>query len=255
MALEAAGPARVGLAVAVARGHDVDEALEVTTNGVPLLVEALDDGHGGVFHRFETGPGRLEIAYRATVHGQAPIAPMVPIDNWRYLRPSRYAESDELGPFAVGEFGGLWGFVLVDAVTSWVNANVTYESGSSQPTDGATQTLLSRRGVCRDFAHLVVALLRALDIPSRVVSVYAPGLYPMDFHAVAEVLVDGAWYIVDATGLAPRQSLIRIATGRDAADTAFLTNHGAELELLELEVLAVVDELPFDDLSKPVVLR
>ena len=64
----------------------------------------------------------------------------------------------------------------------------------------------------------------------------------MEFHAVAEAYVDGAWYVVDATKLAPRQSLLRIATGRDAADTAFLTNNGAALTLGELEVTAVADE-------------
>ena len=111
----------------------------------------------------------------------------------------------------------------------------------------AGSTLMARRGVCRDFAHLVIALLRALDVPARMVSVYAPGLTPMDFHAVAEAYIDGAWWIVDATRLAPRQSMLRIATGRDAADIAFLTNHWADLKLIKLEVLAIVDALPADD--------
>ena len=114
-------------------------------------------------------------------------------------------------------------------------------------TDGAEQTLLARRGVCRDYAHLVIALLRALDVPARMVAVYAPGLSPMDFHAVAEAWVDGAWWTVDATRLAPRQSMLRISTGRDAADIAFLTNHWADLSLTRMEVLAIVDELPSDD--------
>ena len=122
------------------------------------------------------------------------------------------------------------------------------------PTDGAEQTLLARRGVCRDYAHLVIALLRALDIPARMVAVYAPGLDPMDFHAVAEAWVDDTWQVVDATALAPRQSLVRISTGRDAADTAFLTNHWADLILRELSVFAVVDELPRDDVRELVVL-
>ena len=86
-------------------------------------------------------------------------------------------------------------------------------------------------GVCRDYSHLTIALLRALDTPARLVAVYAPGCDPMDFHAVTEVAVDGRWLAVDATTLAPRQSLLRIATGRDAADTAFLTNFGGHLLL------------------------
>ncbi|MEQ1736563.1 MAG: transglutaminase family protein, partial [Rhodoglobus sp.] len=122
-----------------------------------------------------------------------------------------------------------------------------YMPGSSDSTDGAEQTLLARKGVCRDFAHLVIALLRARDVPARMVAVYAPGLTPMDFHAVAEAFVDGAWWVVDATRLAPRQSMLRIATGRDAADIAFLTNHWADLSLANMTVLAVVDELPQDD--------
>ncbi|MBO0985872.1 transglutaminase family protein, partial [Rathayibacter sp. SD072] len=117
---------------------------------------------------------------------------------------------------------------------------------------GAERTLLARRGVCRDFAHLVVALLRALDVPARLVSVYAPGLSPMDFHAVAEAWIEGEWRVVDATTLAPRQSLVRIATGRDAADTAFLSVYDGIATLGEFTVGAVVDELPDDDVREPV---
>jgi transglutaminase-like putative cysteine protease len=126
--------------------------------------------------------------------------------------------------------------------------------GSSQPTDGAVATLLSRRGVCRDYAHLVIAFLRALDVPARMVAVYAPGLDPMDFHAVAEAYVDGDWYVVDATTLAPRSTLMRIATGRDASDTAFLSTRRGVVTLNNLEVSAVSDVLPNDDIFQLVRL-
>ena len=119
-------------------------------------------------------------------------------------------------------------------MSSWVGQRVAYIPGSSRPIDGAVATLLSREGVCRDFAHLVIALLRACDTPARLVSVYAPGLQPMDFHAVAEAYIDGRWLVADATALAPRSSMVRIATGRDAADTAFLTSTGAEVRLVSL---------------------
>ncbi len=123
--------------------------------------------------------------------------------------------------------------------------------GSSRPIDGAVSTLLGRSGVCRDFAHLTVALLRANGTPARVVSVYAPGLQPMDFHAVAEACVDDAWFVVDPTCLAPRASLLRIATGADAADTAFLTVVSGAVELTKLEVGAVAEPaLPFDDVTQ-----
>ncbi len=131
-----------------------------------------------------------------------------------------------------------------------MGSNISYVSGSSRPTDGAVNTLLAREGVCRDFAHLTVALLRANDVPARVVSVYAPGLDPMDFHAVAEACVNDAWYVVDPTCLAPRSSLLRIATGADAADTAFLTVVSGSAQLDAIEVTAVVEpELPIDDVT------
>jgi transglutaminase-like putative cysteine protease len=98
----------------------------------------------------------------------------------------------------------------------------------------------------------VIAMLRACDVPARLVSVYAPGLEPMDFHAVAEAYVGGEWRVVDATLLAPRDGLVRIATGRDAADTAFLTTTGGAVTLGELTVSAITDAvLPADDITAP----
>jgi hypothetical protein len=70
----------------------------------------------------------------------------------------------------------------------------------------------------------------------------------MDFHAVCEAHVDGMWCVVDATALAPRTSLVRIATGRDAADTAFMTIVSGYAELTEMTVTAVADVLPHDDM-------
>ncbi|WP_407819008.1 transglutaminase-like domain-containing protein, partial [Staphylococcus aureus] len=89
-------------------------------------------------------------------------------------------------------------------------------------TDSAVDTLLAGAGVCRDYSHLTISLLRAVGIPARLVAVYAPGCDPMDFHAVVEANIDHVWRVVDATQLAPRSNLVRISTGRDAADTAFL---------------------------------
>ena len=135
-------------------------------------------------------------------------------------------------------------------MSSWVGSRLQYVVGSSGPTEGAVDTMLKRQGVCRDYAHLVVALLRGLDIPARLTAVYAPGLFPMDFHAVAEVAIGDTWRVVDATLLAPRSSLVRIATGRDAADTAFLSTYGGFVELLDTQVTATVDgPLPSDDVT------
>ncbi len=200
-------------------------------------------------HTLRAGPGRVTVGYQATVTGHADRPEVTEADRLSYLRPSRYAESDRLAAVARAEFGGITGAQdLLAAVSSWVGTQLSYVPGSSGPTDGAVQTLLSRQGVCRDYAHLVIALLRALDVPTRLAAVYAPGLNPMDFHAVAEALVDGDWRVVDATLLAPRSSLVRIATGRDAADTAFLSNYGGAVELVSIETTAVTDgPLPGDD--------
>lgn len=244
------------MSVACAEGVPLEsESATYLLDGVPAAHRTVIDQHGTRLHVFDVPEGRFTASYRAVIDGRAEAAPVDPVDLIRYLRPSRYCESDTLLPTAVAEFGGLSGRDLLDAVSSWVGTELSYVPGASAPTDGAVQTLLDRRGVCRDYAHLVVALLRALDVPARLASVYAPGLEPMDFHAVAEAHVEGEWQVVDATTLAPRQSLVRIATGRDASDTAFLTNHGGLLTLEELTVTATVDELPTDDVRELVQLR
>ena len=125
---------------------------------------------------------------------------------------------------------------------------VGYVAGSSSVHDSAEHTLLTGMGTCRDFAHLGVALCRAVGIPARFASVYAPGLFPMDFHAVFEVMEEGRWYAYDATDLAPRPAMVRIATGRDAADAAFASVVGGIATLELLDVTATVgDDLPVDD--------
>ncbi|MDO7881497.1 transglutaminase-like domain-containing protein [Salinibacterium soli] len=253
--LDLAGTTNLVLEAAVAESANrVAESLSIVRDGIAVAPEELVDMHGTRLHRFTSDAGRMTIEYSADVEGRSEPAPVLDLDLVTYLRPSRYCESDSLTPTARAEFSGLSGHELVAAVTQWVADRLSYVPGASLPTDGAEQTLLARRGVCRDYAHLVIALLRALDVPARMVAVYAPGLDPMDFHAVAEAFVDGEWWVVDATRLAPRQSLLRISTGRDAADTAFLTNHGSDLRLQRLEVLAIVDELPFDDGIEPIRL-
>lgn len=250
MTLSAQAPAELVLSIAASEGQRTTETLSITQSGSELPVTEIVDDRGTRLHVVGVRPGQCEIDYRVEVEGRQEPITTVPLDAIQYLRPSRYCESDTLFPTARSEFAGLQGRDLVAAVSSWVGAHLSYVPGSSAPTDGAVQTYLDRRGVCRDYAHLVVALLRALDVPARLVSVYAPGLAPMDFHAVAEALVDGVWFAVDATALAPRQSLIRIATGRDASDTAFLSSSGGWVRLLDLKVGAVVDELPTDDVRE-----
>ena len=246
-------PATVELQVAVA--GPADETLTVTLDGQQLQPEELRTDVGARLHVLHVGPGTLEVDYRAHVEGRWEPTPVLPLDASTYLRPSRYAESDRLAAVAAAELGGSDKPAdLLTAAAAFVGGRLAYVPGSSDATDGAVDTLLAGSGVCRDYAHLAVALLRARDVPARLVSVYAPGLYPMDFHAVVEALVDGAWQVVDATLLAPRSSLVRIATGRDAADTAFLSNYGGALQLDRIEVTAVADALPVDDLDELVQL-
>ena len=256
LAYQVEAPAALDLQIAVAGPPPGDERLTATVDGRPVELTELAGPVGGRHHLARVSVGLLEVAYAATVADVAPPAAVDPLDAIVFTRPSRFAESDRIAGFATAEFGGLTAPVdLLPAVSSWVGDRLAYVSGSSGPTDGAVETLVARQGVCRDFAHLTVALLRACGVPARLVAVYAPGLSPMDFHAVTEALVDGVWRVVDPTLLAPRSSLVRIATGRDAADTAFLTNQGGDLTFVDQEVSAVVEgELPDDDVAALVSL-
>ncbi|MDZ8170955.1 transglutaminase-like domain-containing protein [Microbacterium xanthum] len=255
IALDVTGPAELVFAISVSRHHTPEETLTVLLDGTPLGVDELPDAHGTRLHRVRSDSGRLELSYEADVAGTGDTDTATDTDLVTYLRPSRYAESDALAPTAAAEFAGIDpGPALLKAVSSWVGTRLSYAPGSSLPTDGAVRTLLNRRGVCRDYAHTCVALLRALGVPARLVAVYAPGLDPMDFHAVAEAWIDGAWRVVDATTLAPRATLLRIATGRDAADTAFLTVTAGGASLVSMEVSATADRLPDDDLERLVGL-
>ncbi|MFG6403450.1 transglutaminase family protein [Microbacterium sp. P04] len=225
-----------------------------TASGVPVATERLVfaqgdhlycpteivDVAGNRLHRFTGESGLLTVRYTATVSGAAAPLQTSELDTITYLRPSRYCQSDEVFAQARLQFRGLAGRELIAAVSEFVASSVAYAPGLSLGTDSAVTTLTSGQGVCRDYAHLVIALLRAMDMPARYAACYAPGLEPMDFHAVAEAYLDGAWYVIDATRLADRRSLVRIATGRDAADCAFLSYHGANLVLDRLHVDASV---------------
>lgn len=250
---------KVAMAIAAARNSGYSsfaESLSVTAGGADVPLTEVSDHHGGRFHYMEFDePTEVAVEYAATVSGRAVPEEAELADRIRYVRPSRYAESDRLLPTAYAEFGGIHGAALLHAVRNWVNGELRYISGSSRGTDGAVETLLSRRGVCRDFAHLAIALLRSKDIPARLAAVYAPGLSPMDFHAVAEAYVEGAWHVIDPTGLAPRESMLRITAGRDSSDTAFLSTVGGSLTLTQLRITAVVNgELPVEDPTRLVAL-
>ncbi|RYD81457.1 MAG: transglutaminase family protein [Verrucomicrobiaceae bacterium] len=188
-------------------------------------------------HRLSAEAGSLRVSYSATVElthehqppDDVPEMPpgLLPADVVPYLYPSRYCESDKLIRMAQKEFGKLQpGFSRVTAICNWIYENVEYLRGSTDPRTSAYDTVTERAGVCRDFAHLGIAFCRSLSIPARFVSGYAFSLEPPDFHAYFEAYLGAHWYIFDATRLAPQTGLIRIGTGRDAADTSFATIFG-----------------------------
>ena len=249
-------------------GSSVDLILQITAaQQVPLVSEELTftqgdrvytpteivDQSGSRLHRLTGEAGRLEVRYQATVEGQMSAGRTSDLEAITYLRPSRYCQSDEVFSQARRQFKGLHGFDLIAAVSDFVASSTTYTPGLSQGTDSAVTTLMTGQGVCRDYAHVVIALLRAMDMPARYAACFAPGLRPMDFHAVAEAYCEGAWYVIDATRLANRRALVRIATGRDAADCAFLSYHGGYVGLTRMRVDAMVvpDDASADALTAP----
>lgn len=144
-----------------------------------------------------------------------------------FLFPSRYCQSDCLRQMAQQLFGHLpTPYAIAAAVSSWIFENVAYVSGSSDENSSAIDTLGQRQGVCRDFAHLGIGFCRALNIPARYTACYAYQLIPQDFHACFEVFIGDRWYLFDATRLVPMNGIIRISTGRDAADAAVCSIFG-----------------------------
>jgi transglutaminase-like putative cysteine protease len=193
------------------------------------------------FLRLQASAGPLNVRYEATVdihhHAASPAGlqemsiSSLPLEALPYIIPSRYCQSDRLQKFATAEFGMLpRGYGRVQAIQEWVRRQVTFQSGSSNGSTSAMDTILERGGVCRDFAHLMIALCRAVNIPARFVSGIDygadPALGPTDFHAYVEVMLSGRWYLFDPSGVSPPMGLVRLGTGRDAADAAFATVFG-----------------------------
>ncbi|MEX5300787.1 transglutaminase family protein [Kocuria sabuli] len=217
------------------------ERLSLRADGREVPLETAQDLHGTRLHLARVPGGtRCTVSYELTLDGAGAPPPAEPVDVVRYTRPSRFCPFDEMAGTADALFPGArgGGYGTLQRVRDWVHENLDYVAGSSTATDTAVQTFLTRQGVCRDYAHLLITLLRALGVPARLVSVYAPGLSPMDFHAVVEAWHDGAWYVLDATGLAPRSEFVRIATGADASETAFLTTLQGQITLGEMRVAA-----------------
>lgn len=161
---------------------------------------------------------------------------LMPVSVLPYLNPSRYCQSDKLYKFAFDKFGSINStFEKVMAIRDWIYENVEYKGGITSAQTSAFDTVKEQVGVCRDFAHLGVALCRALTIPARYFTGYAYQLIPQDFHACFEVYLGGYWVIIDATKLVPINGLVKIATGFDATDTALASSFG-DLIFTSMEV-------------------
>lgn len=202
------------------------------------LEEFTTPGTDNRFIRLETGKKKhLSVAYSGTVDCdyQYLAANRVALTSVRsmdqsvipYLFPSRYCQSDRLSRLAWDHFGGIANpYKKVTAIVEWIHKNVEYALGSTNSETSACDTVTERMGVCRDFAHLGIALCRALNIPARYFAGYAYQLQPPDFHACFEAYLGGQWMIFDATKLAHLNALVRIGSGRDAAEAAVASIFG-----------------------------
>lgn len=227
--------------------------------GQNLPAEEFEDSHGNIVHRFMLQPGRNEIRHDALVgvpsvpdnqefSGLTPRAPVslveLPQPLLRYTLPSRYCDSDKLLQFAWRKFGAIErGLPQVQAVSDWVHANIEYRFGSGRSDTSASEVIAQGYGVCRDFAHTMIALCRALNLPARYVTGHLPDIgyldpgSPMDFHAYSEVYVGGHWFTYDARYNVPRIGRVKVACGLDAVDGAFSTLYGP-VQLTHFEVWA-----------------
>jgi transglutaminase-like putative cysteine protease len=206
-------------------------------------------GHDAIGERISLRlSGRLSVDYSATVEIERQLADIATLDATpmhllpgpavEYLLPSHYCPSDGFLNLVECDFGDTAGGARIVAIADWIANAFTYAPGSSFSTTDAMQSYIERRGVCRDYAHVLITMARASSIPARFASVYAPDVKPQDFHAVAEVFLDGAWHLIDPTGMASPGEMAKIGVGRDAADVAFLTSFGpASLVSQTVEVL------------------
>lgn len=218
------------------------EASETRIDPAPTLTRVVAEA--GIGERiWLPASGQVSVSYCASVGVERSAPPLVelaslpphelPAEAVGYLLDSRYCPAEQFQAFVETEFGTFSGGARIEAIRSWIASNFAYTPGSSGTETTAVDSFVARRGVCRDYTHVLICLARASAIPARYVSCYAPGVDPPDFHAVAEVFLadpsnsaSGTWYLVDATGMADPGETAIIGVGRDAADVSFLTSFG-----------------------------
>ncbi|HET9748963.1 MAG TPA: transglutaminase family protein, partial [Casimicrobiaceae bacterium] len=219
--------------------HVLDERVAVEP-AVDWRVET-EPASGNRLLRLVAAPGALDVRYDGTVEVTQHLArpdevvagpvDALPAKVLPYLLASRYCQVDQVQALAWREFGDMAaGFAQAEAVCRYVHGQVEFRVGTSTVETSALETLEQGVGVCRDFVHVAIAMLRALNYPARFVTGVdygAPaGLGPPDFHSYVEAYIGDRWWLFDPTGITPLTGLIRIGTGRDAADVAFATMFG-----------------------------
>jgi transglutaminase-like putative cysteine protease len=233
----------------------VNEQLSLSQPATSVIF--VDPTFGTRYLRLNAQPGPFTVNYSATVdinhHAaqadslhEVPIAELPP-EVLRYIYPSRYCQSDRFGRLATWEFAHFApGYTRVAAIQDWVRRRTAFLSGSTDSNTSAADTVVEQAGVCRDFAHLMIALCRAMNIPARFVTGIDYGaaleLGPTDFHAYVEVFLSHRWYAFDPTGISPPMGLIRLGTGRDAADTAFATVFGTVTSRAPIINISALDD-------------
>lgn len=199
------------------------------------------------------GNGRIEVQYEAEARPHRQLFTLEEMDGLlpyqlpgeavQYLLDSRYCRSDKYQAMVAAEFAGTSGGARIAAIRDWIGDQFTYVPGSSDANTTATDSFISREGICRDYTHVLLLMARASSIPARYVACYAPGVTPQDFHAIAEVFLadpsgeGGTWQLVDATGMADLPNAVKIGVGRDAADVSFVTSFAPmQFEYSKVEV-------------------
>ena len=208
-----------------------------------IAIHEYSDAYGNICTRFYAPAGTLHLWNSTLIEDSGLPDPVareareippqeLPDDVLRFLLNSRYCEVDLLSPVALDLFGAIPpGWDRVQAICDWVHDKVRFDYNFARPTKTALDVFTERVGVCRDFQHLAVTFCRCLNIPARYVAGYlgdiqVPLRLPMDFSAWFEVYLDHQWWAFDARNNQPRIGRVLMATGRDAADVAFLTSFG-----------------------------
>jgi transglutaminase-like putative cysteine protease len=263
-------PVPIVLQVEARKDQDRAIVAESLTTEPLIAARSYVDSYGNRCRRMTLPPGDVRVRYEAealTDLGPEPEYPGarqhevadLPDEVLHFTLPSRYCESDLLADTAWQLFGGLeGGWTRTQAINDWVHDNLAFEHQSSDSTTTATDVFRRRRGVCRDFAHLAITFLRALNIPARYCYGYLPDIdvppldEPMDFVSWLEAYLGGAWHTFDPRNNVRRTGRVLVGRGRDAVDVAMVTSYG-QAELVGMRVVAEDAAQPFWSSADPPV--